>query len=168
LITTSPSGDDVKDAYDSAYWGGLGQEYSGIGGIGISGKLYPRDRFRDADLVTVQPFARLGVMYIPFIWTYSTKGKDAAKGAVDDETATETQKAMAAEDYDGFNNLAINVGGGVDFMLAKFFSLGVEARLWKPFVVGDTINGYKTDDYKKSDFEGSLLYNVGLNATFQW
>ncbi|NLH47040.1 MAG: hypothetical protein GX444_00395 [Myxococcales bacterium] len=159
-ITTSPSGDDVKEGLDAAYWGGLGQEYSGIGGIGVSGKLYPRDRFRDADFVRLQPVLRMGLGWMPFMWTY----KDSTK-------VPAGQVALYNnEDYDGFNNLYVNIGGGLDVMLAKWISLGLDLRLWKAFIIGDTLNGYATDDENlfKDDYESSMMYSLGLNVTFQW
>jgi hypothetical protein len=157
LSTTDPSGDDVELDFKSAYWGGIGQEYSGMGGIGVSGKLYPRNRFRDSDFVIVQPMARMGVGWMPLIWVIQDEYPDV-------------QEKYNFEDFDGYNTVYLNIGGGCDFMLAKWVSLGLDVRLWKYFVMGDTINGYAADDAKlfKDDLESSFALSGGLNVTFQW
>ncbi|MDP8222180.1 MAG: outer membrane beta-barrel protein [Candidatus Lernaella stagnicola] len=156
LITTNPSGDDVETILESATWGGIGQETGGMGGIGVSGKLYPRDRFRDADFVLVQPYYRMGMGWMPLMWVI--------------QDYPDVQRAFDGEDYDGYNTVYMNLGGGVDFMLAPWFSIGVDLRIWKNFVIGDTIAGFAADDVMlfKEDLESSLTYSGGLNLTFQW
>lgn len=151
LIMTTPDGDEVEDAFDQAYWGGIAQVGDQFGGFGISGKLYPRGRFREVDFLRVQPFLTLGAGTIPFIWAYT------------DEVAD-----LSGEDYDGFNAVYANFGGGIDFMLAKWFSINLHAKLWRYFMYGDTLQGYEVDDDLKTDVEGSMAYQVGLGLTFQW
>lgn len=160
-LLAAETAEDADDSqyYQRAYWGGIGQDAGGFGGLGLSGKLYPRNRFRDADFVLVQPYYRMGLGWLPFMWEYEWWTK----------TPPREVPLYENEDWDGFNSIYLNVGGGVDFMLAKWVSLGVDLRLWSFFVMGDTINGYAADDYFfKSDFESSYMYSAGLNATFQW
>ena len=155
IVTSSVKSSSAKQIYSNAYFGGLGQSFSGMGGIGASGKLYPRDRFRDADFVIVQPFARLGLGWEPFIWTYQKS----------------VQPLLNYKKGDGFNNLYLNIGGGCDFMIVKWFSLGFDLRLWKYFPMTKTIDGFTTKGsslYKVGSYDSSLTYSGGLNATFQW
>jgi hypothetical protein len=160
-IMSAPTGKDVKNAQNAAYWGGIGQKDGGMGGLGLSGKLYPRERFRDSDFVIAQPYARLGLGWMPFIWTNKNPGTVVTKNA--GFTTTTTTKA-----YDGFNDVYLNLGGGCDFMITKFFSLGPEVRMWKYFVVGKTLQGYSTSSYHTGDYQNSLGFSLGLNVTFQW
>lgn len=155
MVTTDPTGDDVDTFMDAASFGGVGGEAGGFGGLGISGKLYPRERFRDADFVIVQPMLRMGLGYLPFYWDYKT------------DNATQT---TYNEDFDGYSSMYLNLGGGLDFMLAKWVSIGLDVRIWKMFITGDTVNGYAADDdlFFKTDFEGSMMYSAGANLTFQW
>jgi len=148
LIMASPTGDDVKDLYDKAGFGGVGMDGGQFGGFGLSGKLYPRGRFRDADFVIVQPVINMGFGLLPFVWTYKS--------------------GVSPDDYDGVNNIYVNLGGGVDFMLAKWISLGINLKLWKYFVPSETLQGYTVDSTMKSDIGDSFTYQAGVGVTFQW
>lgn len=146
MIMTSPSGDDVKNM-DTAVWGGYSN--GGFGGVGITGKLFPRKVYREADFKVVQPFIFLGAKYVSFIYEY--------------KTAT-----LEGDEYDGINNIILDFGVGVDFYITDFVSLGPSVGIHKPFLMGDTIQGQTVDSDFKSDWEGSMLWNASLGLKFQW
>jgi len=159
MLMTSPSGDDVEDYLDTATFGGVGHESGQFGGFGISGKLYPRKRFRDADFLRVQPFYTMGLGWLPFVYDYT----DTAKS---DPFLIST--AVIEDDYEGFNMLYANLGFGVDFMLARWISLGLNARIYRFFVMAESLNGYELHEDAVADVQGSMMYQAGLNLTFQW
>jgi len=160
-IQSSYSGSDpyYKDAFEEAYWGGLAMEGDKFGGFGLSGKLYPRGRFRDADFVHLQPFLSMGMGLMPFIWTYKS-GISQAAG--------ETRPPYGTETFDGYNAFYLNLGGGLDYMFAKWVSLGLNAKIWKAYNMGDSLQGYGHDDDLETDLSGSMMWQVGLGLTFQW
>ena len=151
LLMASPHGTDVKDIWDNSGFGGIGVGGGAFGGFGVSGKLYPRGRFRDADFVNWQPFLMLGAGYMPFVFTY----KSAAK-------------PPTGESYDGFKSIYAYLGGGVEYMFNPHIGLNVNVRLWKFFQYGDSLQGYSLDSTFKSDISGSMAYQAGLGLTFQW
>jgi hypothetical protein len=151
LATVSPTGDQVKDIYDTASWGGLGSEGGQFGGFGISGKLYPRGRFRDADFVNWQPFLTLGAGTLPFVFTYATDAKP-----------------ITGETYDGFNVLYVNLGGGLEYMFTRWVGLNLNVRLYKWFQYGNSLQDYTIADKRIDNINGSMAYQAGLGLTFQW
>jgi hypothetical protein len=172
MVTATPTGDDVKDVFDTVTWGGVGQT-GGLGGIGLSVKYFPRGRFKDADFVIVQPFVRGGLGMMSFVWTYSDD-YIAAKQQADIDAGFEPGTYA---DADSMNMMYFNLGGGVDFMLAKFVSLGLDVRFWQHYVLSaETAEGTAKEDlpwgekfaYFGEDFVSDLVISGGLSLTFQY
>ena len=53
-------------------------------------------------------------------------------------------------------------------MFAKWVSLGLNAKIWKAYNMGDSLQGYGHDDDLETDLSGSMMWQVGLGLTFQW
>ncbi len=165
MIMTSPSGDDVK-GMDTAVWGGYSN--GGIGAIGISGRLYPRKVYREADFKVVQPYLALGFKYLSARWEWKNSTSD--NDDTDDSTVDTLHKTALdnGDEYDGVTNILFDFRFGIDFHITDFVSLGPSLGIHKPFMMGDYIQGETMDRDFKSDWEGSMLWDAALGLKFQW